>query len=47
LAFPNLNLKTLVKYILSKRLPQNQRKEGLMLNENLMHWPDYYVFIKR
>ncbi len=48
LAFPSLNLKTLAKYILSQRLSQSQKtEEGLIINENLMHWPDYYVFIKR
>jgi len=47
LAFPNLNLKTLVKYILAKRLTAEQKKEGLMINENLTQRPDYYVFIKR
>jgi len=47
LGFPNLNLKTLVKYLLSEKLSQNQKEKGLMINENLMHWPNYYVFIKR
>ncbi len=48
LAVPNLNLKILAKYILSKRLSQEQKaKEGIMLNENLMQWPDYYVFIRK
>jgi len=47
LAFPDLNLKTLVKYILTRRLTAEQKKEGLMINENLMQRPDYYVFVKR
>jgi hypothetical protein len=47
LAFPSFNLKTPVKYFLSQRLSRNQKEEGVMINENLMHWPDYYVFIKR
>ncbi len=47
LAFPNLNLKTLAKYILAKRLTPEQKKEGLLINENLMQWPNYYVFVKR
>jgi len=47
LAFPNINLKTLAKYILSSRLTQKQKEEGLMVNENLIESPNYYVFIKR
>ena len=48
LAFPNLNLKTLAKYLLSQRLSENQKiKQGVMVNENLMQWPDYYVFIRK
>jgi len=48
LAVPNLNLKTLAKYFLSKILDQSQKmKQGLLLNENLMQWPDYYVFIHK
>ncbi len=47
LAFPNLNLKTPVKHLLSKRLSQSQKEKGAMINENLMHWPNYYVFVKR
>jgi len=47
LAFPNLNLKTLAKYLLSERLSQAQKDEGVITNENLMRWPDYYVFIKK
>ncbi len=46
-AFPQLNLKTLVKYFLSKRLSQNQKAGGVMVNENLMDWPDYYVFVRK
>jgi hypothetical protein len=47
LAFPNLNLKTLVKYLLSKKISQTQKDEGVITNENLMRWPDYYLFIKK
>jgi len=47
LAFPSFNLKTLVKYFLSKKLSENQKNEGLMINKNLIIWPDYYVFVKR
>jgi hypothetical protein len=39
LAFPDISLKTLVKYFLSGRIA--------MLNQNLMNWPDYYVLIKK
>ena len=48
LAVPDLNLKTLAKYLISQRLSQNQKmKEGMLLNENLMQWPDYYVLIHK
>jgi hypothetical protein len=47
LAFPSLNLKTLVKYFLSKKLSESQKASGVMINENLMNSPDYYVFIKK
>ena len=47
LAFPDLNLKTLAKYILAKRLTTEQKKKGSMINENLTQSPDYYIFVKR
>ncbi len=47
LAFPNLNLKTLIKYFLSKKLSQSQKAGGVVVNENLMDLPDYYVFVKK
>ena len=47
LAFPNINLKTLVKYLLSKRMSPAQKSGGALINENLMNWPNYYVFVKR
>lgn len=47
LAFPNFNFKTLVKYFLSKKISPDQKEKGVMINENLMQWPDYYVFIKK
>ena len=47
LAFPNLNLKILIKYLISKRLSQNQKASGLITNENLVERSDYYVFVKK
>ncbi|PIR87919.1 MAG: hypothetical protein COU10_02075 [Candidatus Harrisonbacteria bacterium CG10_big_fil_rev_8_21_14_0_10_45_28] len=47
LAFPNLNLKTLAKYFLSRKISQSQKEKGVMTNENLMQWPDYYVLIRK
>jgi len=47
LAFPNINLKTLAKYILASRLTQKQKEEGLMVNENLIESPNYYVFVHK
>mgnify|MGYP001572833371 CR=1 FL=1 len=46
-AFPNFNLKTLVKYLLSKKISKGQKSSGIIVNENLMNRPDYYVFVKR
>lgn len=46
LAVPRFDLKTLVKYFLSRSL-EPARKSQLMLNENLWNWPDYYVFRRR
>jgi len=46
LAVPRFELKTLVKYLLSRKLSTEQ-KAGVMLNENMWNWPDYYVFIRR
>ena len=47
LGFPNLNLKTLAKYLLSKKISQSQKEKGAMINENLMQWPNYYIFIRK
>ena len=47
LAFPNINLKILVKYLLLKRMSQAQKSGGALINENLMNWPNYYVFVKK
>lgn len=46
-AFPNINLKTVVKYLLSKRMSENQKSGGVIVSENLMNWPDYSVFLKK
>lgn len=46
LAVPRFELKTFVKYLLSRKLSTGQ-KAGVMLNENMWNWPDYYVFIRR
>ncbi len=46
-AFPRVTLKTGIKYLLSKRLTAEQKSKGMIINENLMNWPDYYVFVKK
>lgn len=47
LAIPRMDIKTLVKYFLAHKLSAAQKAGGVMLNENLWNWPDYYVFIKK
>ena len=47
LAFPRINLKTWIKYLMLRRLTTEQKSGGVIKNENLMNWPDYYVFIKK
>jgi hypothetical protein len=47
LAFPRATLKTGIKYLMSKRLTPEQKSGGVIKNENLMNWPDYYVFLKK
>ncbi len=47
LAFPRATLKTGLKYLLSKKLTAEQKSGGVIVNENLMNWPDYYVFVKK
>ncbi|MDI6717464.1 MAG: hypothetical protein QMD86_00200 [Patescibacteria group bacterium] len=42
-AFPQFNLKTLAKYLISKNVKENK----VIVNENLMEWPDYYVFVRK
>jgi len=46
LAVPRFELKTFVKYLLSRKLSTEQ-KAGVMSNENMWNWPDYYVFTRR
>lgn len=45
--FPQINLKTFVKYVLSKELTAEQKAGGIMLSENLWDYSDYYVFVKK
>jgi len=47
LAIPRVNAKTLVKYWMIGSLSKEQRGQGIIVNENLWNWPDYYVFVKR
>ena len=47
LAVPRLTFKTLVKYVLVNWLTSEQKGKGLIVNENLWNWPDYYVFVKK
>jgi len=46
-AIPSVNAKTLVKYWMIWSLSKEQRGQGIIVNENLWNWPDYYVFVKR
>lgn len=43
---PRVDLKTLVKYFLLRELSPAQKAQGIILNENLWSWPDYYVFVR-
>lgn len=45
-AVPRVTLKTAVKYVLMQGL-QMRSNVGFITNDNLLNWPDYYVFIKR
>ena len=47
LAVPLVGLKTFVKYLLLQELSPTQKASGVMLNENMLHWPDYYVFVRK
>jgi hypothetical protein len=46
-AFPQYNLKTAAKYFLSKRLSMEQKSKAVIISENLLDRPDYYVFVKK
>lgn len=46
LACPRVTLKTGVKYLMSRAIT-SEEKAKMIINENLMNWPDYYVFIKK
>ena len=46
-AIPRVNLKMAVKYLMIRWLTSEQRGGGVIVNENLWNWPDYYVFMKR
>jgi hypothetical protein len=45
-AVPRIGIKTVVKQVLISRLPDEERQK-LIVNENLMNWPDYYVYVKK
>lgn len=45
-AIPRIDLKTWVKYFLVTRLTSSQKSGGVIVNENLWNWPDYYVFVR-
>lgn len=45
-AIPRFDLKTWVKYYLTRRLTAEQKHGGVILNENIWSWPDYYVFVR-
>lgn len=46
LAVPRFEMKTLIKYFLTKKLSP-EKTTGVMLSENLWNWPDYYIFVRR
>ncbi len=46
LAFPRITLKTGIKYLMSRAITYEE-KAKMIINENLMNWPDYYVFVKK
>lgn len=46
-AVPNINLKTIVKYMVSKTLSSSYDDSGILVSRNLMNWPDYYVFLRK
>ena len=46
-AVPDLNLKAIVKYVISQMSWSSYKDSGMLVNRNLMNWPDYYVFVRR
>lgn len=46
-AVPSLSLKALLKYALSVGLNDKTKSEGFLISENILNWPDFYVFIKK
>lgn len=46
-AVPRITLKTALKFFLTKTATHDMSASGVMLNENLLNWPDYYVFVKK
>jgi hypothetical protein len=45
-AVPRIGIKTAVKQMLISRLSEDDRQK-LIANENLMNWPNYYVYVKK
>ncbi len=45
-AIPRFDLKAWVKNYLTRRLTTEQKDGGVILNENIWNWPDYYVFVR-
>ena len=45
-AVPRIGIKTVVKQMLISRLSEDDRQK-LIANENLMNWPNYYVYVKK
>jgi hypothetical protein len=46
-AVPDLNLKAIIKYIISQMSWSSYEDSGMLVNRNIMNWPDYYVFVRR
>ena len=45
-AVPRIGIKTVVKQVLMASL-SDQDRQKIIVNENLMNWPDYYVYVKK
>ena len=46
-AFPNVTLKSLIKFIASSLLSRDKTSNGLIVNETIIEDPDYYIFVKK